>query len=162
MWRTLDGDLPEPQWPSGVTVRTYRDDDARAVHSLLDQAYAAWDTAYTARAHDDWLAFMTAHDEFDRELWFVAERAGTPVACALHWRETGGNGWVKDLAVREGERGRGLGKALLAHAFAAYAERGATRVGLKVDPTNPTGALALYERAGFVTDQRSTIWVKQL
>jgi len=59
-------------------------------------------------------------------------------------------------------RGKGLAKALLHHAFRAYAERGATRVGLKVDSTNPTGAPQLYERAGFVTDQRYGIWIKRL
>ena len=47
----------------------------------------------------------------------------------------------------------GLGKALLQHGFREYARRGAARVGLKVDATNPTGAPQLYERVGFVTDQ---------
>jgi ribosomal protein S18 acetylase RimI-like enzyme len=69
---------------------------------------------------------------------------------------------VKDIVVRESERGRGLAKALLQHAFRAYAERGADRVGLKVDATNPTGARQLYERLGFVTDQRLEIWQKEL
>ena len=36
------------------------------------------------------------------------------------------------------------------------------QVGLKVDSTNPTGAPRLYERLGFVTDQRLGIWVKRL
>jgi len=48
------------------------------------------------------------------------------------------------------------------HAFRAYAARGSDRVGLKVDSTNPTGALKLYERLGFVTDQRLEIWQKRL
>jgi ribosomal protein S18 acetylase RimI-like enzyme len=69
---------------------------------------------------------------------------------------------VKDIVVRESERGNGLGKALLQHAFRAYSSRGATRVGLKVDSTNPTGAPKLYERSGFVTDQRYGIWIKRL
>ena len=46
------------------------------------------------------------------------------------------------------ERGRGIAKALLQHAFRVYAARGAKQVGLKVDSTNPTGAIQLYERLG--------------
>jgi ribosomal protein S18 acetylase RimI-like enzyme len=64
--------------------------------------------------------------------------------------------------VRESERGRGLGKALLHHAFREYARRGVERVGLKVDATNPTGAPQLYERVGFVIDRRYGIWRKDL
>ena len=96
-------------------------------------------------------------------MWFLVERDGELVACALHWRAHEGRGWVKDIVVRESERGRGLGKALLNHAFRSV--RGA-RVpiasGLKVDSTNPTGAPQLYERLGFVTDQRYAIWTKRL
>jgi mycothiol synthase len=64
--------------------------------------------------------------------------------------------------VLQSERGAGLGRALLQHAFQAYEARGATHVGLKVDAANPTGALQLYERTGFVTDQRYGIWLKRL
>lgn len=162
MWRTLDGDLPAPQWPAGVTVRSYANEDAPRVHTLLDATYAGWDPDYVELAHDDWLAFMTDHDEFDPALWFLAERDGVLVACALHWRETDGKGWVKDLVVHEDERGRGLGRALLEHGFRKYRERGVGRVGLKVDANNPTGAVRLYERLGFVVDRRYGMWEKQL
>ena len=163
MWRRLDdGELPVPRWTEGVTVRTYTDADAAAVHALLDEAYAGWDEHYVRRPHDDWLAFMTAHEDFDPELWFLVERNGDLVACALHWRVFQQRGWVKDIVVREQERGKGLGTALLHHAFRVYADHDAARVGLKVDSTNPTGAPKLYERAGFVTDQRYGIWIKQL
>jgi ribosomal protein S18 acetylase RimI-like enzyme len=132
------------------------------VHALLDVTYAGWDVDYVELAHDDWLAFMTDHDEFDPQMWFLVERDGELVACALHWKEHQRRGWVKDLVVDERERGRGLGKALLHHGFRAYADRGAGRVGLKVDSTNPTGAPQLYERVGFETDQRLGIWQKRL
>jgi ribosomal protein S18 acetylase RimI-like enzyme len=105
---------------------------------------------------------MTKHEDFDPELWFLVERNRALVACALHWKVFQQRGWVKDIVVRTTERGRGLGKALLHHAFRAYAERGAKRVGLKVDSTNPTGAPQLYERMGFSTDQRYGIWIKSL
>jgi ribosomal protein S18 acetylase RimI-like enzyme len=162
MWRRLDGDLAEPRWRDGLHVRTYEHDDARAVHALLDECYSAWDRGYVAREHDDWVAFMTAHNEFDPALWFLVERDGELVACALHWRATRGSGWVKDIVVRASERGRGIGSSLLRAGFRAYAERDATRVGLKVDANNPTGALQLYERKGFVTDRRYGMWTKRL
>jgi mycothiol synthase len=162
MWRPLDGELPVATWPDGVVVRAYTDADGTRVHALLDEAYAGWDRDYVAREHDAWLAFMTEHDEFDPSVWFLVERDGELVACALHWKVHQGRGWVKDIVVRESERGHGLGKALLHHAFRTYADHGASTVGLKVDSTNPTGAPQLYERVGFVTDQRYGIWIKRL
>jgi ribosomal protein S18 acetylase RimI-like enzyme len=162
MWRALDADLPSPVWRAGTTVRSYDDRDGLAVHALLDEAYGAWDTAYVPQPHDDWLAFMTQHEEFDPALWFLVERDGDLVACALHWREDRGNGWLKDIVVRADERGNGLATALILHAFRAYAERGVERVGLKVDASNPTGAPQLYARLGFVTDRRFGIWRKRL
>ena len=162
MWRVLDDPIPEPTWTDGVRVRTYEPRDARAVKALLDDAYSGWDDTYVPRPHDDWLQWMTAHDEFDPDLWFLVERDGQLVACALHWKEHQGRGWLKDIVVRADQRGSGLGRALVEHGLRAYRERGAERVGLKVDSTNPTGAVQLYERAGFEVERRSGIWVKHL
>ena len=148
--------------PTASVVRTYTDADGSAVHAMLDEAYAGWDRDYVAREHDAWVTVMTDHSDFDPSVWFLVERDGELVACALHWKVHRRRGWVKDIVVRESERGHGLGKALLHHAFRAYADQGATSVGLKVDSTNPTGAPQLYERVGFVTDQRYGIWMKRL
>ena len=74
MWRQLDDALTAPSWPSDITVRAYRRDDAQRVQSLLDDAYAGWDTDYVVREHGDWLAFMTEHVDFDPEMWFLCER----------------------------------------------------------------------------------------
>ena len=106
---------------------------------------------------------MTDHDEFDPALWFLVERDGELVACALHWREHRSTGWVKDIVSRERERGHGIGRALLAPRAARIRRtRGVERVGLKVDSSNPTGALKLYARVGFVTDRRYGIWTRTL
>jgi ribosomal protein S18 acetylase RimI-like enzyme len=162
MWRLLDGELPEPAWPPGITVRSFDLADSEQVQAMLDEEYSGWDESYVARSAEGWRTFMTVHDDFEPAMWFLAERDGELVACALHWKESQGRGWVKDIVVRESERGRGLATALLQHGFREYARRGADRVGLKVDSTNPTGAPQLYERLGFVTDQRLEIWQKQL
>ena len=158
MWRELDDALTEPAWPDDLTVRAYRSDDSERVHSLLDSSYAGWDPDYAVREHDDWLTVMTKHDDFDPEMWFLCERSEELVACALHWRAYDRKGWVKDIVVRESERGRGLGRALLEHGFREYRGRDVDRVGLKVDTNNPTGAPRLYERVGFVPDRRYRVW----
>jgi ribosomal protein S18 acetylase RimI-like enzyme len=59
-----------------------------------------------------------------------------------------GRGEVDQLAVRAAWRRRGLGAALLVHAFHALRDRGFERVVLGVDAENTTGALGLYERVG--------------
>jgi ribosomal protein S18 acetylase RimI-like enzyme len=162
MSRELNGDLPEPVWAEGVAVRTYEEADGERVHKLLDDAYLGWDETYIAQSHEGWLSFMTHHQDFDPEMWFLVERDGELVACALHWRANQRRGWVKDIVVAAGERGRGLGKALLHHAFREYAARDVERVGLKVDSSNPTGAPQLYERVGFRVNRRYGTWVKRL
>lgn len=162
MWRRLADPVQASAWPEGVELRTYRADDAPAVVALLDHAYGAWDATYVPRPVPDWLAWMTEHDEFDPALWFLAERDGRLIACALHWRETRGRGWLKDLVVDERERGRGLGRSLVLHGLRTYAGRGADRVGLKLDSSNPTGAAELYARLGFELDRRYELWRKDL
>ena len=162
MWRSLEGQLESPSWPDGITVRSYTDADGERVQALLDAAYSGWDPDHVELSQEDWLAFMTAHAEFDPALWFLCERNGDLVACALHWRASDAAGWVKDIVVRESERGRGLGQALLLHGFREYRDRGAVRVGLKVDANNPAGAVKLYEKVGFVIDRTYRIWTKQL
>jgi len=161
MWRTLDEAIAAPTWIAGVRVRTYDDRDGRAVKTLLDDAYA-WDAHYVPQTYDAWREYMTGHDEFDPSLWFLAERDGKLVACALHWKEDNGRGWLKDIAVHESVRGAGLGTSLVRHGLRAYEGRGVHRVGLKVDAANPTGAPGLYAREGFVIDQHLEIWRKAL
>jgi ribosomal protein S18 acetylase RimI-like enzyme len=156
--RPLDRPLPEAAWPDGVAVRTFTPPDGNAVQALLDEAYRAWDAGYVPLAHDDWLRWMTGDIEFDPTVWWLAERDGELVGCALHWR----SGFLKDLAVRASERGRGLGAALVVHGLAEFARRGVPRVRLKVDAANPTGAVRLYERLGFVLERREATWALTL
>ena len=158
MWRGLRGNEPEPDWPAGISARTFEAADASSVHALLDEAYRGWDTHYVPLAHPDWVPLMTGDIEFDPTVWWLAERDGELVGCALWWS----SGWLKDIVVRQSERGRGLGSSLLRQGCAEFARRGKQRVGLKVDASNPTGAPQLYERLGFVTERREQIWALSL
>ena len=117
MCRALDGDLPAPRWPDGVTVRSYEPADGRGVHTLLDDAYGGWDDDYVVLPHDEWVARITGDEGFDPDLFLLAERDGDLVACALHWKPLQQRAWVKDLVVRTDARGGGLAKALLHEGF---------------------------------------------
>jgi ribosomal protein S18 acetylase RimI-like enzyme len=158
MLRAIFSHEPEPEWPAGIAVRTFEADDAAPIHTLLDEAYRGWDDTYVPLAHDDWVRAMTGDIEFDPTTWWLAERDGALVGCALWWKSA----WLKDIAVREGERGNGLATALIRQGFAEFARRGVRRAGLKVDAGNPTGAPRLYERLGFTIERREQIWALSL
>jgi mycothiol synthase len=82
----------------------------------------------------------------EASLYFLAEQEGELVGVVLcPWYPD--LGWIRQLAVHPEARGRGLGLALVQHAFGALRDRGHRRVGLAVDEWAPA-ALRLYERAG--------------
>jgi ribosomal protein S18 acetylase RimI-like enzyme len=142
-----DVPVAEPAWPDGIRARTFRDDDARALHALLEHGYRRG--GGSVEAFDTWLPRMTTDEEFDRDLWFLAEADDEVAGAALCWTSA----FVKDLVVHESWRRRGLGEALLLHVFATFRARGAEAVELKVQSDN-TGAVRLYERAGMRVVER--------
>ena len=71
-------------------------------------------------------------------------------------------GYVNILGVRRPWRRRGLGMALLQHAFAEFYRRGQQRAGLGVDAGSLTGATRLYERAGMHVARQFDTYEKML
>jgi ribosomal protein S18 acetylase RimI-like enzyme len=69
-------------------------------------------------------------------------------------------GWIGVLGVRRSARTRGIGRALLLHAFAEFRDRGMTRAGLGVDAESLTGANKLYEQVGMCVSARFDIYEK--
>jgi ribosomal protein S18 acetylase RimI-like enzyme len=132
--------------PAGYGIRTLAEGDAQAIHMLLSRTYA--DAGDTLPPFAKWWATLSGDKEFDPALCFLAVDAGQKIAgVAQCW--TGS--FLKDLAVRQDARRLGLGEALLTHCFAAFRQRGADHLDLKVEIDNPTGALRLYERCGMKT-----------
>ena len=68
--------------------------------------------------------------------------------CVLFDPGTGLEGEVAELYVAEGERGRGVGQALLTHAIQLFRERGVTLGYVWTRPDNDA-AVRLYRSAGF-------------
>ena len=149
MRRTLENDPPTPTWPKEIGMRSFRPEDAPAVHALLEHAYRGG--GGSVDQFETWLPAMTSDAEFDPELWFLAEvRGGSLAGAALCWTSA----FLKDLVVHESWRRHGLGTALVHHVLGDFRRRGARAVELKVESDNPSGAHGLYERLGFVVVER--------
>lgn len=141
----MDAPPPPSQWPAGVAVRAHLPgQDDRAVHALIQAAFDR--PGRTPQPFDAWQEFMMQPSLFRPELWFLAE-AGGQMAGACLCLPYEGIGWVRQLGVAEGHRRRGLGAALLRHAFSEFWKRGQSQVGLAVDADNDR-AVGLYEAVG--------------
>lgn len=153
----------ETEWPEGIALEPYADDDARRVYEADMKSFADhWE--FEREPYEDW-----AHGRFrephDPSLWFLAVDRGELAGICLCRPHRTGNpelGWVSVLGVLRPWRRRGLGLALLRHAFREFHRRGLRRVGLRVDAENTTGAVRLYERAGMRPVRRNDIYMRDL
>lgn len=156
-----EGEPPPPEWPEGFRVSTFEPGDARAFHAALDEAFAdEWN--FVSEPFEHWAERRLNVSDFDPTLWFIV-REGDAIAAVLRGDpERGGAGWVGALGVRRAWRKRGLGLALLRHAFGEFYRRGQRRVGLGVDAENSSGATRLYERAGMHVAYEAVAFRKEL
>ena len=162
-WRMVTdlGEAPvAPDWPVGIAVRTVASEaDERATFAALDEAFRDhW--GYVRTTFETWERRMKG-DRYDPSLWFLAFD-GAEVAGAALCRYNLEMGWVDSLGVRPAWRQRGLGRALLRHAFAEFQRRGWRRAALGVDSANETGATRLYEGAGMHADRQYAAYQKEL
>ena len=132
---SLADDTAEPRWPEGFAVRAMAPGAERDVHAAHQDAFHDhW--GFEHQPYDRWARWFLETERFDRSLNFIAfhrdEVAGLCL-CSKHWSGDPSYGWVGVLGVRPAWRRRGLGLALLLHAFAEFRRRGCDRVGLGVD-----------------------------
>ena len=118
------------------------------------QRWAHWYTGATA--FDPMVSLLVLDGEeiaaYLNAYHYVAETAATGVQEA----------YIGQIGVRPAWRRRGLGALLLGTALAGFAAAGYARSALTVDSGNATGALGLYERAGYAVTHRSVTWTKAL
>jgi mycothiol synthase len=150
----LEGEPPGPERPEGLAVRTFVPGrDERAVFEAVEDAFRdVWDRP---RGTFERFVAMTQNENFDPSLWFLATE-GEEIAGAALCKTMADEGWVDVVGVRRPWRRRGLGLALLRHAFRDYHRRGVRRVELSVDAGSVTGAPRLYGRAGM---RQKTVYV---
>jgi mycothiol synthase len=158
----LTGPLPAPRWPQGIELRTFQQDsDAALLFEAAEDAFRdMW--SRPPGTLDSWTAATQAQG-FDSGLWFLPMGTTTrEVAGFCICAEASGAGWVRSLGVRRAWRHRGLGLALLHHAFGEFYRRAIHRIELSVDAESPTGAPRLYTRAGMRVTQSYGIYRREI
>lgn len=165
MKRTLDGELPEVAAPVGITMAPFdwaRDDEVRRGHN---DAFAEH-FGSTDRTPQEWKELFTGSRSFRPDLSVLAlAEDGALAGYALAYisaADVAATGrmevWLGQIGTLQAFRGTGIGRALLAIALATWKAAGVQDVSLGVDTGNVTGALSLYERAGFAVERKSTSW----
>lgn len=158
----LGEEPPAPEWPEGISVRTFRPGEERAVYDANNETFADhWD--FVPLAFDEWEEILVHFSGFDPTLWFIAEDAEEMAGYSLcRFERRPGIGHVNILGVRSTWRRRGLGHALLLHSFRELRARGRAKADLGVDAENTTGAVRLYERAGMHVARRMDSYERAL
>ncbi len=155
MRKDLEADVDPAAPPAEVTIRRYENADERVLYEV-DQASFAENWGFRPKSLESFNEELHGED-WDPSLVFLAEASGTTVGyvVSFHLEMCG---YVDSLGVLKEWRGRGIGKALLRHAFAELAGRGSPEVRLGVDTQNVHGAVALYEGVGMSVYRRYDVF----
>jgi ribosomal protein S18 acetylase RimI-like enzyme len=157
-WRMaieFDRPPPVPEWPSGIDPADF--DADRDLEAIVHASREAFRDHYgmVAGSFEEEVErtrhWIERDPTFDPSLQFLA-RGGDEIAgfCFCSPNEAGDEttGYVQSLGVRPAWRRRGLGRALLLHAFGEFHRRATEGVALHVDSESLTGATRLYESVG--------------
>jgi mycothiol synthase len=153
-----ESDPPIP--PAGIKARPFVPGmDERIVHQVLQTSFRGqW--GHQEVPFDQWME-AEGSSGFAPTLSFLAiERA--EVVGTLLGRLSEGDGWVGELAVLPGRRGRGIGSFLLRLAFGEFRRQGHPRVLLNVDADNEAGAVGVYERVGMHPRRQWDLYEKEI
>lgn len=168
MWRDLQTPIPDLALPPGMALTSLAPEHAPALHAAHQEAFSDhW--GFEPEAFDVWKQFTIAREGFRPDLTLLAwEGAELAAYCANseHAADNERNGThdahIGQLGTRRPWRKRGLGSALLCASMRAFRAAGFTGATLGVDAENPTGALALYERLGFVVRRRIVVYARSV
>jgi mycothiol synthase len=155
MQRDLSEPIPDAPLPTGIEVRPVVEADHRQIWAADAEAFLDhWENA--VREESDFRRFFE-NPMLDTSLWQVAWAGGEVAGSVINFiypeenRDLGIDvGWLQHVSTRRAYRGRGVAGALIVRSLRALRERGMAVARLGVDGENPTGALALYQRFGFV------------
>lgn len=160
MVRPTGSEIDVPPLPDGIELRPVegRDRLRRLWDADLEGFRDHWGGFDGSdEAFEEWLA----DPDLDPALFLVAFDGEEIAGAVLNTINASENealglrrGWLDSVFVRRPWRRRGLAAALVARSVVLLRDRGMETAILGVDAENPTGALGVYERAGFTISTR--------
>ena len=169
MKRPLDEPIPGPQFPEGFTLRHSEGeaDAERWVEMFNDSFVDHWNHhPRHLEGHKHWLSSPKYNPA--RDLIALAPDGTFAAFCLCgidpddNARNNRSEGWIHILGTRRGYRKIGLGRAMLLAGLHRLKADGVEVAKLGVDADNLTGALRLYESAGFQKEQINVSYCKEL
>jgi mycothiol synthase len=152
-------DIVEPPMPDGLEIRPVTPDQHEAIWRANREAFRDhWGGSDESLEQ---LRRILEDPDTDPSLWLVAWDGGEVAGGVwndIHPAENEAHGirrgWLGSVFTRRAWRRRGLASALIGRSLRLLRDRGMTSAILSVDADNPSGALGLYESAGFVVHDR--------
>ena len=158
-------DNPLPELPGGLSLVDYSAELDGAMHEAHNAAFVDHPN-FTPWTDVMWKQWVSGSRSFrpEHSLLVVEDSAPNRVVAYVqsnefdaYFQATGRReAFVGKVGTRREHRGRGLASLLLRHAHVRYRDAGYDEASLDVDSENPTGALGIYERAGFEVESRWT------
>jgi mycothiol synthase len=159
---------PDPM-PDGLRVLQYDAGHATLMHETHNEVFLDHPN-FTPWTDVMWKQWVTGSRNFRPGLSFVVIDPQVPDRLVAYvqtneydaYRDATGRreAYVGKVGTRREYRGRGVAGTLLQHCLKAYQLAGFDEASLDVDTENPTGALGVYERAGFVVETKRTEYAK--
>ncbi|MGA9748800.1 MAG: GNAT family N-acetyltransferase [Nocardioides sp.] len=159
----LDDDLSAV--PEGLRVLPYAAELDRAMHEAHNAAFVDHPdfTPWTEVMWKQWVResrnfrpglslLVVEEDRPEHVVAYVQSNEYDAYFEATGRREA----YVAKVGTRREHRGRGLAGMLLRRSLVLYRDAGFDEASLDVDSENPTGALGIYQRAGFEVESRWT------
>lgn len=163
MLRPADAPEPEVELPSGLELEVITPDVREELRDVHNEIFL-----------DHWRGFAWSPEAW--EAWFDQPKIRLDLSVLLRDPADGSIAAFvissqnpaepRDLhlnivGTHRAHRGRGLASALIGHVVRGARKQGYGTQSLNVDAENPTGALGVYERAGFAVTRRTAIYSRE-
>jgi mycothiol synthase len=156
-------DIPEVPMPEGLELRPVTEEQHLAIWRANREAFR--DHWGGSDESEQAMRRILEDPDTDTSLWLIAwdgDEVAGGIWNDIHAEENAElglqRGWLSSVFTRRPWRRRGLAAALISRSLALLRERGMTSAALGVDADNPSGALGLYESAGFAVHERFCAW----